>query len=146
MPSVHMKFHRYSRGLKVTISALVGALLGYWLLPFLAPTPLSYDLAWVNSGLTHVVGGMLIGVIVGQLPQLQSPIRIVLIAAGLLVTQIVAWLLAAALNVVWYDILQLEHPWSAFLFLDIAQLLLWIVLSFVLLLVFLRLSGRRLRS
>ncbi len=107
---------------------LLGAAAGYWVLPLVMPHPFSHKIEWLVSPVALAIAGAILGAVIGYRASVPTAVIIAGGLIGAVVGRIVSVYGAMFAAYLWYEILGLERPRDTIVFLDAAELLVWVLL------------------
>lgn len=114
---------------QISVFAILGAALGYFVFPYVVPYPFSHKIAWLSSPPTLSVFGTLLGLIFGFRILFSTSIIFLGGFVGALLGQLLGPIVSIIVSLIWYDFIKLNWPRDHFLFLDSIEMLSWALLT-----------------
>lgn len=107
----------------------LGAGFGYWVLPLIVPYSLSHKVEWIVSPLVLTGVGTALGIVFGI--RLDWITAFVYLGgfAGATVGRLIPPITSSVAAYLWYELLQFRWPLDTFVFMDIVDILTWVLLS-----------------
>lgn len=115
--------------IRSAVFLLLGAAAGYWVLPLVMPHPFSHKIEWLVSPVALAIAGAILGAVIGYRASVPTAVITAGGLIGAIVGRIVSVYGAMFAAYLWYEILSLERPKDTIVFLDAAELLVWVLLG-----------------